>query len=276
MSYRYTRRYTGPVTAVVFDWAGTMIDFGSLAPVRAFIRLFADNGVTLSEAEARGPMGVEKRQHIAQLLAMPRVAEAWQTVKGGVASEEDIDRLYAAFIPLQTVVIAERSELIPGAAVTMAFLQDNDIRVGANTGYARDMIGEMVKRAAEQGYQPESCVCATDVPRGRPFPHMLWQNLQELEVEAVQSVVKVDDTVAGIEEGLNAGCWTVAVAVSGNEVGLDLQQWDGLSEAEQDVRRNLACARLQQAGAHYVIDSVAELPAVIDDIEVRLSEGEQP
>lgn len=276
MSYRYTRRYTGPVTAVVFDWAGTMIDFGSLAPVRAFIRLFADNGVTLSEAEARGPMGVEKRQHIAQLLAMPRVAEAWQAVQGSLASEGDIDRLYAAFIPMQTAVIAECSELIPGAAETMAFLQDSDIRVGANTGYARDMIGEMVKRAAEQGYQPDSCVCATDVPRGRPFPHMLWQNLQELEVEAVQSVVKVDDTVAGIEEGLNAGCWTVAVAVSGNEVGLDLQQWDELSEAEQDVRRNLACARLQQAGAHYVIDSVAELPAVIDDIEVRLSEGEQP
>lgn len=276
MSYRYTRRYTGPVTAVVFDWAGTMIDFGSLAPVRAFIRLFADNGVTLSEAEARGPMGVEKRQHIAQLLAMPRVAEAWQVAQGCLASEADIDRLYAAFIPLQTTVIAERSELIPGAAATMAFLQDNDIRVGANTGYARDMIGEMVKRAAEQGYQPGSCVCATDVPRGRPFPHMLWQNLQELEVEAVQSVVKVDDTVAGIEEGLNAGCWTVAVAVSGNEVGLDLSQWDALPEAEQEARRNQACTRLQQAGAHYVIDSVAELPAVIDDIEVRLSEGEQP
>ncbi len=276
MSYSYTRRYTGPVSAVVFDWAGTMIDFGSLAPVMAFTRLFADNGVTLSEAEVRGPMGVEKRQHIEQLLAMPRVAEAWQVAQGSPAGEAEIDRLYADFIPLQTAVIAERSELIPGAAATVAFLQDNEIRVGANTGYARDMTGEMIKRAAEQGYQPGSCVCATDVPRGRPYPHMLWQNLLELEVEAVQAVVKVDDTVAGIEEGLNAGCWTVAVAVSGNEVGLDLPEWQALSEDEQEIKRNLASARLQRAGAHYVIDSVAELPAVIDDIEVRLSEGEQP
>ncbi len=276
MSYSYARRYTGPVTAVVFDWAGTMIDFGSQAPVMAFTRLFSDQGVAITVAEARAPMGVEKRQHIACLLAMPRVAEAWRATHGRVATEADIDQLYADFIPLQTAVIAERSILIPGAAETVAFLQDNDIRVGANTGYAREMIGEMVKRAAEQGYAPDSCVCATDVPCGRPFPHMLWQNLMELKVEAVQSVVKVDDTIAGIEEGLNAGCWTVAVAVSGNEVGFDLAEWDGLSEAVQDRLRMAAAARLQQAGAHYVIDSVVELPAVIDDIEARLSEGEQP
>lgn len=276
MSYSYTRRYTGPVTAVVFDWAGTMIDYGSLAPVRAFTALFARQGVDITVAEARAPMGVEKREHIARLLAMPRIHEAWLQAQGSEPSDADIDRLYRDFIPVQIEVIAERSTLIPGVAETVDFLRDNDIRIGANTGYARDMIDAMLLRAAEQGYRPDSCVCATDVPRGRPFPHMLWQNLMELEVEAVQSVVKVDDTVAGIHEGLNAGAWTVGLAISGNEVGLDLAEWDALDEAEQQAHRLRACSRFQQAGAHYVIDSVAELPAVIEDIELRLAAGEQP
>ncbi|MCV6589264.1 MAG: phosphonoacetaldehyde hydrolase [Marinobacterium sp.] len=276
MSFTYVRKYTGPVTAVVFDWAGTTIDFGSLAPVKAFTALFANNGVEISVAEARVPMGLEKREHIAQLLAMPRIRQAWIDAHGAEATEADIDRLYVDFIPVQTAMIAERSSLIPGTAETVAFLRENNIKVGGNTGYASNMIQDMLAGAAEQGYAPDSCVCATDVPRGRPYPHMLWKNLLEMEVEAVQSVVKVDDTIAGIEEGLNAGAWTVGLAVSGNEVGLDLAEWEALSEAEQEAKREVAYARFQRAGAHYVIDTVADLPAVIADIEDRLAEGEQP
>ncbi|MBY4675750.1 phosphonoacetaldehyde hydrolase [Marinobacterium arenosum] len=276
MSYSYTRRYMGPVRAVVFDWAGTMIDFGSLAPVTAFTTLFAEHGVEISLAEAREPMGVEKREHIARLLAMPRVRERWIEAQGAVPTETDIDHLYQAFIPLQTAMIAERSNLVPGVGETLAYLHEQGIRVGANTGYARQMIQQMIRRAAEQGYCPDSLVCATDVPRGRPYPHMLWKNLLELEVEAVQSVVKVDDTVAGIEEGLNAGVWTVGLAVSGNEVGLDLADWQALSQQRQDELRQRAYDKLRRAGAHFVIDTVADLPAVIDAINARLAVGEQP
>lgn len=264
------------VTAVVFDWAGTMIDYGSLAPVKAFTALLEKHGVEITVAEAREPMGVEKREHIARLLAMPHIRQSWSEVHGAEPSEADIDRLYAEFIPVQTAVIAQRSTLIPGAAETTAWLQARGIRIGANTGYGRDMIGAMLERSAEQGYAPESCVCATDVPRGRPYPHMLWQNLLELEVERVQSVVKVDDTVAGIAEGLNAGAWTVGIAVSGNEVGLDLPEWQALSTEEQQRQRLEACARFEQAGAHYVIDSVADLPGVIEAIERRRAAGEKP
>jgi len=276
MSFSFVRTYTGPVKAVVFDWAGTMIDFGSLAPVKAFTTLFANNGVEISVAEARAPMGVEKREHIAQLLAMPRIAEAWAEAHGVAADDADIDRLYLEFIPVQIAVIAERSELIPGAKATADYLSERGIKIGANTGYAAEMITEMVKRAAEQGYSPDSVVTATEVLRGRPYPHMLWKNLLQLEIETVQSVVKVDDTVAGIEEGLNAGAWTVALAASGNEVGLDAAQWLALSEKEQSEVSAAAYKKFRASGAHYVIDTVAELPAVIEDIEARLAAGDRP
>ena len=38
--FRYRRAYAGPVRAVVFDWAGTTVDYGSRAPVAAFAEVF--------------------------------------------------------------------------------------------------------------------------------------------------------------------------------------------------------------------------------------------
>lgn len=276
MSFSYKRSYTGPVTAAIFDWAGTTIDWGSLAPIKAFCALFEQNKVAITLAEARAPMGAEKREHIRQILSMPRVKEAWIAAHGSDASEADIDRLYHDFVPLQIAAIAERANLIPGALETFKFLAEAGIKIGANTGYAAEMIVDLLPTAAAQGYQPASNVCAPQVPKGRPYPHMTLQNMLELEVEAVQSVVKVDDTLIGIEEGLNAGCWTVGVAISGNEVGMDLPEWQALSDAEQEVLRAQAYARFRACGAHYVIDSIADLPEVIADIEARLAYGEQP
>src|ERR1700693_6390833 len=64
------------VKAVIFDWAGTVIDYGSLAPMGAFVETFAEFGVEIGIDEARGPMGMAKRPHIAALTELPRVAEA--------------------------------------------------------------------------------------------------------------------------------------------------------------------------------------------------------
>ncbi|WP_461538405.1 phosphonoacetaldehyde hydrolase [Spongorhabdus nitratireducens] len=276
MTYTYTRHYIGPVQAVIFDWAGTVVDYGSLAPINAFCLLFERNKVAITQAEARVPMGTEKREHICQLLAMPRIRKAWIEVYGSEASEADIDRLYQEFIPIQVEAINQRTALIPGTRETFDYLQQRDIKVGSNTGYSQAMIENLIASAADQGFSPASVVAATDVPRGRPWPHMALQNLLQLEVANLQGCIKVDDTIPGIEEGLNAGLWTVGVAVSGNEVGMEPAAWNALSATEQNTKRQQAYTRLQQAGAHYVIDSVAELPAVIEAIEARMKAGERP
>jgi phosphonoacetaldehyde hydrolase len=276
MYFHYQRSYRGPVQAVIFDWAGTTVDFGSLAPVAAFMRLFASQGIDLSLDEVRGPMGMEKREHIRQLCALPQVAVAWRELHGAIPDEAVIDQLYQAFAPLQIAAIRDSAQLVPRCREVAAALRGRGIRIGANTGYSRDMLDTLAAAAAEQGYRPDSSVCATEVPRGRPFPHMSLKNAIELEVENVHACVKVDDTVPGIEEGLNAGMWTVAVAISGNEVGLSPADWEALSPAEQQQRRHAAYTRLRASGAHYVIDSIADLLPYIEVIERRLARGEQP
>ncbi|MBL8259349.1 MAG: phosphonoacetaldehyde hydrolase [Candidatus Competibacteraceae bacterium] len=276
MPFRYQRSYCGPVQAVILDWAGTTVDFGSLAPVAAFTRLFAVQGIDLSLEEARGPMGTEKREHIRRLCALPRVAAAWRDHYGESPDEATIDRLYQDFIPLQIETIRDHARLIPGCREAIAELRTRGIRIGANTGYSREMMEPLALAAAEQGYAPDSAVCATEVPRGRPYPHMSLRNLIELEVETVQAGVKVDDTLPGIEEGLNAGLWAVGVAVTGNEIGLSLADWEALPPTEQARRRDSAHRRLLAGGAHYVIDSIADLPRCVDAIEARLARGEKP
>jgi phosphonoacetaldehyde hydrolase len=266
----------GPVEALILDWAGTTIDFGSLAPVYAFMELFKQEGIEVTQAEAREPMGTEKSEHIRRMLRNSRIADAWLSIKGQASNEEDIKRLYDLFAPIQTRIVAQRSQLIPGWKEVFDKLIAQGIKVGGNTGYGPGMMAPALIAAKEQGYTPASTVFATDVVRGRPFPDMALKVALELEVGHVNGCIKVDDTLPGIEEGLRAGMWTVGVSCSGNEVGLDREDWQALSSDEQQSYRQHAEQRLFNAGAHYVIDSVADLEAVISDVNRRLARGEKP
>ncbi|UDL05925.1 phosphonoacetaldehyde hydrolase [Marinobacter sp. CA1] len=274
--YTYTRCYTGPLQAVIMDLAGTCVDFGSLAPIQAFLNLFEAEGIELSEAEAREPMGTEKREHIRQLLAMPRIRKQWQARFDKTPDAADIDRLYQAFLPLQTAAIVERATLIPGALALQERLREDGIRLGVNTGYSREMVEVMLPELKAQGFEPQSVVVATEVPQGRPAPHMSLKNAIELGVTAVQACVKVDDTVTGIEEGLNAGMWTVAVVASGNAVGLSEEQLAELADDERGALLARGRRAMAPSAAHYVIDSIADLPDVLADIDHRLAAGECP
>lgn len=274
--YRYTRSYTGPVQAIILDLAGTCVDFGSLAPIQAFLTLFESEGLSLTEAEAREPMGTEKREHIRQLLAMPRIRRQWQERSGAEPTEQDIERLYHAFVPFQTQTIAERSELIPGALALQAFARDHGIKLGVNTGYSREMVNVMLPELHRQGFEPKSVVCATEVPEGRPAPYMSFCNAMELGATAVQGCVKVDDTATGIEEGLNAGMWTVAVVASGNAVGLPQSQLEQLEDDERAQCLRVAHQKMALTGAHYLIDSIDELPEVVANIQERIEAGDRP
>lgn len=249
--------------AVVFDWAGTMIDFGSRAPVVALCRLFADAGIPVSEAEARADMGRAKRDHIAALLTHPRIAGEWIARHGHAPGDHEIDTLFARIEPMMREAARDCATLIDGAAAVATQLRAAGVRIGSCTGYTRAMMADILPAAAEQGYRPDCVVCAGDTPAGRPSPLMLWQNLVTLGVWPASACVKVDDAEVGIAEGLAAGVWTVGVAASGNGVGLSAAALAALPAEERAARIADARARLLAAGAHAVIDTVADLPALL-------------
>ncbi len=267
---------TSQVQAVVFDWAGTIVDFGSRAPMGAFVQLFADFGIAISIAQARGPMGSAKWDHIAALCALPEVAAQWQRKYGRPVATSDIDHLYEVFTPMNAAVVADFADFIPGAVAMVDTLRARGLKIGSTTGYNRPIMDIVTPIAAAGGYVPDNLVCAGDLAAGRPSPLMMYRTFADLGVWPPSRVVKVDDTGVGIEEGLNAGTWTVGLAISGNAVGLPLAQWEALDAVQQDALRQTATAKLKAAGAHYVIDSVADLLPVLDDIEAKLKQGLTP
>jgi phosphonoacetaldehyde hydrolase len=274
--FSYARTYRGPVQAVLLDWAGTTMDFGCMAPAVVFVQVFEREGVPISMEEARVPMGAHKKVHIQRITQLDSVRRRWQEAHGRLPDEDDVAAMFEDFVPLQLECLSSYSELIPATLEVVAALRQRGIKIGSTTGYTTEMTAINLRDAERQGYKPDSTVSASEMPAGRPYPFMCLQNAINLGVDCVQACVKVDDTIPGVEEGLNAGMWSIGLAISGNEVGLSLDDWQALPEDERNVKRERAWRRMLQSGAHYVVDTIADLMPCIEDIEARLKRGDRP
>ncbi len=221
-------------------------------------------------------MGMHKREHIRAITEMAPVAARWADAHGARPGDADVAAMYEEFIPLQLSVLADYADPIPGTLPAIAELRRRGVKIGSTTGYNREMMDVLVPEAARRGYRPDSVVCASDVPAGRPEPWMALRSAMDLRVYPPAAIVKVGDTVPDVEEGLNAGMWVVAVSLTGNELGLSAQDLQVLSPEELAARREQASARLTAAGAHEVIDGIWGLPQALDKVEARLARGERP
>ena len=217
------------IRAVIFDWAGTTVDYGCFAPVQAFQEAFAYHGVPVTLEETRKPMGMLKRDHIRTMLRMERIARVWEETHGRPAGEEDVEAVYAQFEPKLFSILDRFSTPKPFAVETAAALREMGLKIGSTTGY-------------------------TD---------MIFENLKALEVPSVKNAVKVGDTVSDIREGVNAGVWSVGVIEGSSVLGLSQTEYEALTP---EVRRD-ACRRAEEtfrtAGAHFVLNDLSQLPELI-------------
>lgn len=216
--------------AVIFDWAGTLIDPGCHAPVRAFQTAFGDWGIEVSEALVRRDMGLGKRVHTERLLAEPAVARQFEAVHGRAAAEADTEALYVAAIAAMERLAPEFAGPVPGAAAMLAALRRQGVRIGSTTGYPRRVMDQIAPLAAAEGIAPEVIVCAEEVADPRPGPGQILACLAALEIKSTDGVVKVDDSVSGLMAGRAAGCLTIAVTRSGNPLSADeIEDWTDVS-----------------------------------------------
>ena len=274
--FRYRRSYNGPLQGVILDWAGTTVDFGCFAPVTVFVDQFKAVGVPISLAEARTPMGLFKRDHIAAVLGMPAVDARWREVYGRPSDDSDVQRLYEAFIPHQLETIKAYSNLIPGVLGAVDEFRRRGLKIGSTTGYTRAMMAELLPSATKQGYSPDCLVCPDEVSGGRPAPWMIFCNAEKLGLYPMEALVKIGDTPADVDEGLNAGTWTIGLALTGNELGLSQIDVDALSQEERRAKLKPVYQKLYESGAHYVVDGLADVAPILDQINARLKSGESP
>jgi phosphonoacetaldehyde hydrolase len=264
------------LTAVILDWAGTTVDHGSLAPVRVLMRVFESRGVPISEEEARRDMGVLKRDHIQRIVSLPAVSERWRARTGTAPGEKEVDALFADFVPLQLECLVRDSAIIDGVAETVDRLRKRGIKIGSTTGYIREMMDLLAPAASASGYAPDCIVTPDDVGGGRPHPWMIFRNAIELRIDNLSTVVKIGDTISDIEEGLAAGTWTIGIARTGNLVGMPASAFAALPRNQQHIRLECSRALLREAGAHAVVDSLAECEPQLARIEQWIREGRSP
>lgn len=258
------------IEAVIFDWAGTTVDFGSLSPVGAFMEAFRRAGVEVTEEETRKPMGMLKIDHIRTMLAMDRIRVAWIEKHGAAPTDADAQRIYDDFEPALMSVLDERSKLKPHVLECVAALRERGLSVGSTTGYTSLMMDVVRPAAARQGYAPDTCVTADDTGGfGRPWPFMIFENMRLLKVSAVSAVVKVGDTVSDVREANAAGVVAVGVTDGSSVAGCSEAEWNALSEDDKNVVREKAKKVFLDAGADYVIRDLSELPGLVDRIEAE-------
>lgn len=262
--------------AAILDWAGTVIDHGSRAPMGAFVRAFAQFGVAITIDDARGPMGMAKWDHIRAVGHAPAVAAAWRAAHGRDFAEADVQAIFAVFEPMNVASVRDHADLIPGAVAAVEALRARGMKIAATTGYTRPILDVVAPIAAAAGYAPEFTVCAGDLPAGRPSPLMMWYAMAKLGVWPAETVVKVDDTAPGIGEGVAAGTWTIGLALTGNAAGLSAEALAALPETARTSLRAKATAELAAAGPDLIIDSIATLPDAVAELEARLNADEKP
>ncbi len=270
------KTYKGPILGVVLDWAGTAVDYGCVGPVAVFVEIFRQHKVEVTIREARTFMGLMKKDHIRGMCGLPSVVEQWQKAYGRKPNEEDVETMFASTEAMMRQTVSRHADPIPGLKEAVQGLRDRKIKIGSSTGYTSPIMKKLVQEAAKRGYAPDAVVCASEVPAGRPYPWMCYANAIQLEVYPMQAMVKIGDTVTDIEEGLNAGMWTVGLTKSGNELGLTEEEVSRLDPEDLKLQLSGIEQTFTDSGAHYTAEGIWECLPIIDDISKRLTTGARP
>lgn len=265
------------IEGVILDWAGTAVDFGCFAPVNVFVDIFKHAGIEVTMEEARGPMGMLKIDHIRAMLSLPRVSSLWEEKYGRAFNEEDVKKLYTEFEPALMTSLSEYTNPIPGVIDTVEVLRSKGLKIGSTTGYTRSMMEVVISGAKAKGYGPDHVVTPDDTDSyGRPYPYMIYRNMEQLKLSAAWKVVKVGDTTSDIKEGVQAGVWSVGVAVGSSEMGLNAEEYQALSKSEKEAAIAKTKQVFMQHGADFTIETMTELPSLIERINGLLAEGKRP
>lgn len=265
------------IAGVILDWAGTAVDFGCFAPVHVFCKVFRDAGIEVTDSEARAPMGLLKRDHIKAMLNMPRITALWKEKHGRMSTEEDVDALYAAFEPALLSSLHEYTEPLPEVLTAVAELRRRGLKIGSTTGYTDAMMRIVADGAKAKGYAPDFWITPDSTGSyGRPYPYMIFRNMEKLRLPAPWTAVKVGDTEADIREAVRAGVWAVGVAVGSSQMGLSQQEFISLPEEEKRRVIMDTDQAFYSYGADFTITSMAELPALIEHIDILLKQDIRP
>lgn len=256
------------IEAVIFDWAGTLVDYGCMASAITYKEIFKEYGVTLKNQDVRNGMGLDKVDHVRKILSIDHVAEQWLKNTGMEPNEGDVREINRKFEKGIINNFEKYTEPKEYVKVTIDQLRMQGIRIGSTTSYTHEMADVLMKLTKKNDILIDLVINSQDTNGlGRPYPYMIFKNMERLGISSVKNVVKVGDTVNDIKEGVNAGVYSIGITDGSSEMGLSYDEFEALSEAEKEERRNVVRERFKRAGAFYVMNNVKSLPYIINAIQ---------
>ena len=92
-----------------------------------------------------------------------------------------------------------------------------------------------------------------------------------LKMQRISICALKKDRKAILEKLQSLGVWSVGVIMGSNELGLTEEETRTLPMGELKCRMAKVRDRMYAAGADYVVDTIAELPMLIEDINERMA-----
>lgn len=249
---------------IIFDWAGTTVDYGCFAPVKAFINGFEAFGITPNLEEVRKPMGMLKKDHIRTMFEMDRITNLWKEIHNKDWNEYDVDKVYKISEEQILNIVGEYSSPKPYVIETIEKVREMGLKIGSTTGYTDEMMAIVTKKANEYGYKPDCWFGPNSVNNfGRPYPYMIFKNMYELGLKDVSRVIKVGDTISDILEGKNAGVVTVGVIEGSSVSGITEDEYNKMNDEEREKITKRVEQLYKEAGADYVIKDIRGIIEII-------------
>lgn len=252
------------IDTLLFGLNGATIDCGCQAAVVPVVEAFRLRGVVVEATAARAAPGVTSREQVRLLSLQPRVRSQWIEHNGAAPSRADLDQLHGELEALLLAGVGRHAIPIPGFLPVLAELRAQGMRTGATTSFPAEVVEVLRPAMAARGWRPDTLVSGSEVPAGPPAPYLHQFAAMRLGSTNVARCVVAAGIPVELEAARNAGMWAIGLALTGPDVGLTAAE---LGSLHRDERARLAAAgkeRLEAAGAHVVVDTVADLSLALD------------
>ena len=256
------------IRLAVFDLGGTIVDRYSLSPFISLKHAFKMKGMNIPNKLIYKDMGIEKHQHITEILNDKYVSRQWMQKHGEHPNMDSTMSVFDEFIRYQIDDGIKNIEILPETKECISWLGENSISTGVTTGFSRPIMNAIKEKLLDDDIHIDKYVSSTclGLP-GRPNPHMMREIINSMSISDNRRVLKIDDTVVGIKEGQSVGCITIGVAKwSTNMRMTDYEEDKKLSKEEYVERLKSSREALWSANPDYVIDDLNQLPKIINHI----------
>ena len=256
------------IRACIFDLGGTLIDKYSLSPLNSLHKAFHKFNIPITKSLIADDMGLKKKEHIEIILEKPNVKPMWYRETSDIPKSIMRDCILREFNRVQTKSL-ETCDLIENSVFTINRLQKMGIKIGITTGFNYEHTMIVNNIFEEHNIFLDSIVSSDCVDNSRPYPDMIHENMKNLNITNPKHVIKIDDTFIGIQEGLNAGCFTIGVP----RWSINMDMYDE-NEGEEDfntIMDKLKTSKKKLQNCHYLIDDLKSITTIILSINKLLN-----